>query len=304
MIPKHVISANDFDRKALELIFNLTDRIKAGKYDKKSLDGKIMATLFYEPSTRTRLSFETAMIRLGGRVISTENAGEFSSAAKGETLEDTIRVVDSYSDIIVLRHFKVGASERAAKYSKVPIINGGDGNGEHPTQALLDLYTIFSRLKKTDITITMVGDMLNGRTIHSLSYLLLLYKKIRLIYVSPKGLAVPKTLRNLLTGKKAYFEETEDFKKGLTEADVVYMTRIQKERFSNQNEYKKYLGKYILDKAMLKFLKRNAIIMHPLPRVNEITRDVDRDKRAIYFEQAQNGVFVRMALLMLLFDNR
>ena len=298
----HIISARQFATKTLAKLFALTDQIKKGQYPKQALAGKIMASLFYEPSTRTRLSFESAMIRLGGRVISTENAGEFSSAAKGETLEDTIRVVEGYADVIIIRHFRACASEIAAKFSKVPIINAGDGNGEHPTQALLDIYTIFSKFPDPNFTITMVGDLSNGRTIHSLGYLLSLYPKIKMVFVSPKALTIPQSLRNHLRQKRINFQEVEDFKKGILAADVIYQTRIQKERFKSEKEYKKYFGKYILDKNALDYIKKSARIMHPLPRVNEITQDVDSDPRAIYFEQAQNGLFVRMALLLLLFD--
>lgn len=300
---EHIISARQFDKNSLQKIFTLANQIKAKNYDKNLLAGKIMATLFYEPSTRTRLSFESAMIRLGGRVISTENAGEFSSAAKGETLEDTIRIVNSYSDLIVLRHPKSGASEKASKFSKVPIINAGDGEGEHPTQALLDVYTIFSKIKKEKFTVAMVGDLLNGRTVHSLSYLLSLFPKIKMIFISPKTLAIPKVLNSYLTEKKIEFTQSEDLVNNLKVTDVVYMTRIQKERFKSLKEYKRYFGRYILDRKTIKSLSANSIIMHPLPRVNEISPEVDQDRRAIYFEQAQNGVFVRMALLTMIFDN-
>lgn len=299
---KHIISARQFDKKSLQKIFALTDKIKSKKYNPGLLSGKIMATLFYEPSTRTRLSFESAMIRLGGKVISTENAGEFSSAAKGETLEDTIRVINSYADLIVLRHPKPGASEIAAKYSTVPIINAGDGEGEHPTQALLDAYTIFSRIKSNHLTISLVGDLKFGRTIHSLSYLMSLYPKIKMIFVSPKSLALPQKFKDDLFKKSINFEETEDFTDALSKTDVVYMTRIQKERFKDKESYRQYFGKYIIDKNVSVFLKKNAFIMHPLPRVNEISADLDRDPRSIYFEQARNGVYTRMALLMILFD--
>ena len=299
---KHIISARQFNQKTLERIFALSDKIKAGRFNKNALTGKILVSLFYEPSTRTRFSFESAMLHLGGKVLSTENASEFSSTAKGETLEDTIRVVNGYGDIIVIRHFNTGASELAAKFSKVPIINAGDGNGEHPTQALLDLYTIFSRFKKPSFTITMVGDLLNGRTIHSLSYLLSLYPKIKIIFVSPKALRIPDSLREYLKRAKVNFEEGESFKYGLTSADILYQTRVQKERFANQTDYQKYSGMFIIDKNHLKYLKKNTVIMHPLPRVNEIAPEVDEDPRAIYFEQAANGVFVRMALLLSLFD--
>ncbi len=299
---KNIISAKQFDKLTIEEIFRRVDQIKSGKYDNNVMSGKIMSTLFYEPSTRTRLSFESSMLRLGGGVISTESAAEFSSASKGETLEDTIRVVNAFSDVIVLRHFAAGASEIAQRYSRVPIINAGDGNGEHPSQALLDLYTIFSKFSDKDITVAMVGDLLNGRTIHSLSVLLSLYPKIRLIYVSPQALAIPKSLKTFLKNKKIKFSETLDLDAALKNADVIYQTRIQKERFKNETDYIKFKGLYILDKNSLKHLKKKAVIMHPLPRVNEITSDVDKDPRAIYFEQVQNGLYVRMSLLLYLFD--
>lgn len=261
-----------------------------------------MATLFYEPSTRTRLSFESAMQRLGGAVISTENAGEFSSAAKGETLEDTIRIVNGYADVIVLRHFSEGASLVASNYSNVPIINAGDGKGEHPTQALLDLYTIKSKFTSLDITISMVGDLLNGRTVHSLSYLLSLYKNPKLIFVSPKALQIPAELKKHLIGKKVNFTQSEDLNYALKNSDVIYQTRVQKERFQNTGDYQKFKNLLTIDKQSLKLMKKNAIIMHPLPRVGEISSNVDSDPRAFYFKQAQNGLFVRMALLVDLFD--
>ena len=299
---RHIISARQFDTKTLQKLFSLTDKIKAGNYNKKVLSGKIMATIFYEPSTRTRLSFESAMIRLGGSVIATENAADFSSAIKGETLEDTIRIASGYSDVIVLRHHSPGASQTAAKYAKVSIINAGDGTGEHPTQALLDLYTIFSKFKKTNITVAMMGDLLNGRTIHSLSRLLILYPKIKQILISPKALVIPNDLREELKIKHINFTELEDLAKGVREADVIYQTRIQKERLKSVRVYKKYFGKYVINNNSLKYMKKTAVIMHPLPRVNEITPDVDADKRALYFQQAQNGLYVRMALLLFLFD--
>ncbi len=298
----HIISASQFDNKFIKELFSITDRIKNGQFNPNSLKGKIMATIFYEPSTRTRLSFESAMLRLGGQIISTENAGEFSSAAKGETLEDTVRILNSYCDVIVLRHFNKGASQTASEYSKVPVVNAGDGNGEHPTQALLDLYTIFSKFKKTDITITMVGDLLNGRTIHSLSYLLSLYSGVSLNFVSPKQLSIPQNLKNHLKKAHIRFSESEDLQTALSTSDVIYMTRIQKERFKSATQYKKYFGKYILNRSSLEKMKEKAIIMHPLPRVNEIAPEIDTDPRSIYFEQAENGVHIRCALLIYLFD--
>lgn len=296
---KHIISAKQFDTKTLENIFSLTDKIKKGNYE-QSLNGKIMATLFYQPSTRTRLSFESAMIRLGGSTVTTENATEFSSAIKGETLQDSIRIVNFYSDIIVIRHPESGIADLAAKYSKVPIINAGDGVGEHPTQALLDLYTIFSKFKSHDITVAICGDHANYRPHHSLSYLLSLYPQVKIIYVSPKRLSMPQELKRHLIKRKTKFTETEDFQTAISNADVIYQGRIPKEYLGK--DYKKYIGKYILDKVALKFIKKSAVIMHPLPRAGEITPDVDNDPRAIYFEQAQNGLYVRMALLQYLFD--
>lgn len=299
---KHILSARQFDKKTLENLFNLADQIRKGKFDKNALSGKIMASLFYEPSTRTRLSFESAMQRLGGRIISTENASEFSSAAKGETLEDTIRVIGAYCDVIVLRHILPGASQTAAKYARVPIINAGDGEGEHPTQALLDLYTIFSKIEKRNLTVAMVGDLKFGRTVHSLSYLLSLYPNVKLIFVSPKFLTIPDPLKSGLKKASLNFEEVEDLRYALKICDVCYMTRIQKERFKNTAQFSKYFGQYILDKNNLKFLKKEAIIMHPLPRVNEISKEVDFDRRAIYFDQVENGIYIRMAILLSLFD--
>lgn len=297
---KHIVSAKQFDTKSLQDIFSQSDKIKAGKYNKKALEGKIMATLFYQPSTRTRLSFESAMLKLGGATITTENAAEFSSAIKGETLEDTIRIVNFYSDVIVIRHPKSGTADLAAKYSEVPIINAGDGVGEHPTQALLDMYTIRSRFKSNHFKIAICGDHAHYRPTHSLSYLLSLYPSVEIIYISPKILAVPSDIKNLLKRNKIRFTETENFDEGIASADVIYQTRIPKEYLGH--DYKKYLGKYILDKNSLKKIKKSAIILHPLPRVNEIAKEVDNDPRAIYFEQAKNGLYIRMALLLYLFD--
>ncbi len=299
-----VISAKQFDKKTLNLIFKSADKIKSGKYRNNLLKGKVMATIFYEPSTRTRFSFESAMLKLGGQVISTENASQFSSVSKGETLEDTIRIVALYSDVIVLRHFMSGASELAVKYSDVPIINAGDGEGEHPTQALYDLYTILTRFKNGKFTISMVGDLTFGRTIHSLSRLLILYPKAKMIFVSPQALKIPDWLRVELKKKKVDFIETEDFKESIKKSDIIYMTRIQKERFKSTSQYQKYFGKYILDKQLLSSLKAKTYIMHPLPRINEIDPEIDNDPRAIYFEEAKNGLFIRMAILKLLFDRK
>src|SRR3990167_6437444 len=297
----HVIAARQFDTATLQKIFNLTDQIKSGKYNKKALDGKIMATLFYEPSTRTRLSFESAMLRLGGQVIGTENAAEFSSAIKGETLEDTIRIINAYCDLIVLRHFASGASDIAAKYSRVPIINAVDGSHEHPTQPLTALYTIFSKLKTPNFTIAMIGDLATYRAVNSLSYFLTLYPDVKFIFVSPKKLSILPELRKRLKETGNSYQETDRLDIALKNADVLYITRIQQERL-NKSDYEQYFGLYTIDKNSLSNMKKDALIMHPLPRINEIAQEVDDDPRAIYFQEAQNGLYIRMALLLFLFD--
>jgi len=297
----HVVRSQQFDRELLSRIFaearEMEEVVRRG--GSNILNGKIMATLFYEPSTRTRFSFETAMTRLGGKVIGTEHAQQFSSVAKGETLEDTIRVIGCYADVIVLRHSESGAAERAAQVSKVPIINAGDGPGQHPTQALLDLYTIEKELGHIDgIKIAMVGDLANGRTVRSLSYLLGKYKNITIYFVAPEVVKMKDDIKDYLKRHNVPFYEEEDLKKVAAEVDVIYQTRIQKERFGDRIEdYEKARGVYIIDHEILKVMQPHAIIMHPLPRVDEIKPEVDEDPRAAYFRQAQNGLYIRMALL-------
>jgi aspartate carbamoyltransferase catalytic subunit len=268
-----------------------------------SMQGKILASLFYEPSTRTRFSFESAMIRLGGNVITTENAREFSSAAKGETLEDSIAVVNYYADVIVMRHYEMGASERASSVSNIPIINAGDGPGQHPTQALLDLYTIERELGSIEgTTIAMVGDLKNGRTVRSLSYLLGKYKNIKIIFVSPQDLSMSADILEYLTKHDVAYEQVENLESILGRVDVVYQTRIQKERFPDTESYERYKGKYVITLKQVDMMKSNAIIMHPLPRVDEIAPEVDSSPRAVYFKQAKYGLLIRMALLRYVFD--
>ena len=292
----HVIESQQFDRKALEKLFRIADCFE--KKHGVPLHGKIMASLFYEPSTRTRFSFESAMLRLGGSVITTENAKEFSSVSKGETLEDSIRVVSGYADVIVLRHDEEGSAKRASIVSDVPVINAGDGSGQHPTQALLDLYTIRRELGKVDgIRIAFVGDLKHGRTIRSLAYLLGKFKKVKIDFVSPKGLRVGADIKEYLDRHGVYYEETENLDPVITEVDVFYQTRIQKERFKNPKEYTKFKGCYRIDLALVKRMKRKSIIMHPLPRVDEIATEVDTSTKAVYFKQARYGLLVRMALL-------
>lgn len=270
----------------------------------ETLRGKIVATLFYEPSTRTRLSFESAALQLGASVITTENAREFSSAAKGETLEDTMRVVGKYADAIVLRHFDTGAADRAAQASSVPIINAGDGAGQHPTQALLDLFTIQREIGKIDgISIVFVGDLLYGRTVHSLTYLLTKFKVKKIYFVAPKEVAMRKDILTYLRKKQVDFEEREDVLGVLSKVDVVYQTRIQKERFGDRADvYEKVAGKYVLDRSWMRKMKKRSVVLHPLPRVGEIDPEVDSDLRAGYFRQVENGLYVRMVLLKMILE--
>jgi aspartate carbamoyltransferase catalytic subunit len=265
----------------------------------KLLDGCIMASLFYEESTRTRFSFETAMHRLGGSVISTENARQFSSVSKGETLEDTIRIMNGYADVIVMRHYESGAARRAADISRVPIVNAGDGTGQHPTQAFLDLYTIEKELGGIDnLSIAVVGDLANGRTVRSLCYLLAKYRNVRVYMVAPEVVRMREDIKEYLSRHDVRWTEESDLREIVGEIDVLYQTRIQKERFGDRTEdYLSARGVYVVDRELLKSLRSDAIVMHPLPRVDEITVDVDGDPRAAYFRQAQNGVFIRMALL-------
>lgn len=302
---QHILRAQQFDRKTIEKIFSLAKKIQEGKREdfQEVLRGKVIATLFYEPSTRTRLSFETAGLRLGVSIISTENAREFSSASKGETLEDTIRVVGKYADAIVLRHFETGAAEVASRVSAVPILNAGDGAGQHPTQAMLDLYTIQREIGKIDgLTIAFVGDLLYGRTVHSLTYLLTKFKVKKIYFIAPKEVGIRKDILAYLRKKHVAFEEREDALGILSKVDVVYQTRIQKERFGDRADvYARVSGKYIFDKGWMKRMKKKSVVLHPLPRVGEINPEVDSDSRAGYFRQVENGLYVRMALLIFVF---
>lgn len=306
-----VIEAQQFDRQVLNEIFEVAQEMEAverGSHGFRSrvLEGYLMATLFYEPSTRTRLSFEAAMRRLGGEVLTTENAREFSSAAKGETLEDTIRTVEGYSDIIVLRHFESGAARRAAATAEIPVINAGDGPGQHPTQALLDVYTIKREIGRLDgIKLGLVGDLANGRTVRSLAYLIAKYQNIKIYFVSPDVVKMKDDIKEYLTSQGVEWEESSDLLEVASRCDVIYQTRIQKERFGERiDHYEAARGKYIVDKKVLGVLPRHAVIMHPLPRLDEITVDVDSDPRAAYFRQAKNGLYIRMALLKLLLVGR
>src|SRR6478735_238395 len=297
---RHVVAVSQFSRNDLETIFAHADAMRVLPRGADRLKGQILATIFYEPSTRTRLSFESAMLRLGGGVVSTENAKEFSSAIKGETVEDTIRIVESYADAIVIRHYDRGAAARAAAVSPVPILNAGDGPGEHPTQALLDLYTIQHELGRIDnLRIALVGDLRYGRTARSLALLSRLTTGVELIFVSPPQVPMGDDIRAALDTAGIPYRDEPNLAKVLPDVDVVYQTRVQKERFASEDEYRAAKGTYILDRSMYDRLNPNAVVMHPLPRVDEITTEVDSDPRSAYFRQARNGVFVRMALLNL-----
>ncbi len=293
---QHLVKSQQFDRKTIQKLFDSADTLQHGGDD--SLKGKIIASLFYEPSTRTRFSFESAAMRLGGNVLTTENARDFSSAAKGETLEDTIRIVDNYADAIVLRHYEAGASERAAAVSEVPILNAGDGAGQHPTQGLLDLYTIQREIGRIDgIHIAIVGDLKHGRTVRSLAYLLGKYDNIHMTLISPPELSFGSDIKTYLKKHNVAFSEESDLASVMKEADVIYQTRIQKERFDDPEEYARLKGSFVITRALADSMKKGAIIMHPLPRVDEIEPDVDHSEHAAYFQQAGYGVLVRMAIL-------
>ena len=300
---KHLIESQQLDIETIFTIFKRADELKNSTV--KPLTGKILATLFYEPSTRTRLSFESAMLRLGGYVISTENAKEFSSAIKGESLQDTIRIVSSYADIIVLRHFEEGSSKIAASVSSIPIINGGDGGGQHPTQALLDLYTIWKEIGRVDnIVIAMVGDLKYGRTVRSLCYLLGKFRNVKIIFISPENFSIKDDIKEYLKRHDIKFEEQTDLNKHLPCVDVAYMTRIQEERVSAE-EYQNIKIVYKITKENLNLLKENARLLHPLPHVGEIDLPIEieqTDRRVAYFRQAENGLYIRMALLSYLLE--
>lgn len=296
---KHLVSTSQLSRADADAILAKTKDMEAILKQGQSdlLSGCILASLFYEPSTRTRLSFETAMHRLGGRVVSAEGL-QFSSLYKGESIEDTMMMAGQYADVIVMRHPEKGSAAIAASAAPVPFINAGDGPGEHPTQALLDLYTIQKERGKIEgLHIAMVGDLKFGRTVHSLSTLLSLFPGVHFTFIAPKELPMPEKVTSLLKEKNLQFTETTDIKAGL-DADILYVTRVQKERFSDPTEYERLKLAYVITADLLK--GHDVTVMHPLPRVGEITTDVDPLPNAAYFRQARNGVPVRMALLAML----
>ena len=306
---RSIISVQDLDRAEIELVLQEAQRyqqcLQTG-HRFRTLGGYVLATLFFEPSTRTRLSFESAMHRLGGSVISTPDGRHTSSAVKGETIADTIRTVVSYADVIVQRHPSLGSAgeaARAARRSGIPVINAGDGAGEHPTQALLDLYTIQQERGSLDgLNVALVGDLKHGRTVHSLLKALCLWN-VNVTLVSPESLHMPTDLVAQLRANGAHINETDSLERAARAADVIYMTRIQKERFADHSDYEALKGSFVIDAP---FMRRHPQItlMHPLPRVDEIAADVDDFENAAYFRQAQNGLYVRMAVLALVFGHR
>jgi aspartate carbamoyltransferase len=298
---KDIISVKQFGRDDLEYVFGVAHEMRGmveriGTFD--LLKGKILANLFYEPSTRTSSSFTAAMERLGGSVIPI-NEVRYSSVSKGESLPDTVRTLECYADVIVLRHPETGSAAIAARAARKPVINAGDGVGEHPTQALLDTFTIFEELSAGSVdgmTVTMLGDLKYGRTVHSLARLLSLYK-VKINYVSPEILRMPREVMEEVGAKGIGQAEFNSLEQVLPETDVLYVTRVQKERFEDPAEYEKVKGAYVIDPQIMKTAKQNMIVMHPLPRVGEISVDFDEDPRAAYFRQMEYGLYVRMALL-------
>ena len=298
---RHLMNPLDFSVEELNNLFDLANDIEKdpAKYA-HACEGKKLATCFYEPSTRTRLSFEAAMLNLGGKVLGFSDAGS-SSASKGESVSDTIRIISCYADICAMRHPKEGAPMVAACHSGIPVINAGDGGHQHPTQTLTDLLTIRSlKGRLSNFTIGLCGDLKFGRTVHSLINALIRYPDIRFVFISPPELKVPDYITDMLTEKGIAFEEVIRLEDSMPQLDLLYMTRVQKERFFNEEDYVRLKDFYILNKEKLEAAKPDMLILHPLPRVNEISVEVDEDPRAVYFKQAQYGVYVRMALILTL----
>lgn len=293
---RNLIEANDFSLAEIDDLLKFAVKVITREKDYSDLcKGNLIATLFYEPSTRTKFSFESAILRLGGQVIGFADAMT-SSVSKGESLIDTIQTVSCYADLIIMRHPKEGAPKLASKYSKVPIINGGDGGHQHPTQTLTDLLTIH-QLKGTisNFTIGLCGDLKFGRTTHSLTKILLQYPGINFVFISPEELRIPDYIKNEIGNNR--FQETYSLENSIDKLDILYMTRIQKERFFSEEEYLRLKDSYILDNNIMRKAKDDMIVMHPLPRVNEIAVEVDQDERAVYFKQAKYGMYIRMALI-------
>ncbi len=301
---RHLLSPLDFSVEELDKLLELAGDIERNpdKY-KEACKGKKIATLFYEPSTRTRLSFEAAMLNLGGSVLGFSSASS-SSAAKGESVSDTIRMISCYADICAMRHPKEGAPLVASAKSSIPVINAGDGGHQHPTQTLTDLLTIKSlKGRLSDLTIGLCGDLKFGRTVHSLISALVRYTGVKFVLISPEELRIPEYIReDVLTANNVPFKEVRKLEDALPELDILYMTRVQRERFFNEEDYVRLKDSYILDKQKMTYAAENMLILHPLPRVNEISVEVDDDPRAAYFKQVQYGVYVRMALILTLLE--
>jgi len=300
---RHLMSPLDFTTKELDALFDLANDMEQNraKYA-HACDGLKLATCFYEPSTRTRLSFEAAMLNLGGQVLGFSDAGS-SSASKGESVSDTIRVISCYADICAMRHPKEGAPMVAAGHSSIPVINAGDGGHQHPTQTLTDLLTIRSlKGRLSNLTIGLCGDLKFGRTVHSLIHALTRYDNIHFIFISPEELRVPDYITEMLREKEIGYEEVIRLEDRIGDLDLLYMTRVQRERFFNEEDYVRLKDFYILNKTKMELAKEDMLVLHPLPRVNEISVEIDDDPRAVYFKQAQYGVYVRMALIYTLLE--
>ena len=302
---QHLIDLNDFPvawwKKLIELGENINnDPVKYAH----ECEGKVMATLFYEPSTRTQMSFQTAMLRLGGRIIGFDNPAN-SSVAKGETIKDTTKIVSSYADILVIRHPVAGAAKAASLTADCPVINAGDGGHLHPTQTLTDLLTLKIEKKRlSGLTIGMCGDLINGRTVHSLCKALSMLENNKFIFISTPKLKMPVYIKDIIKANGSTYEEVHTLEEAMDKLDVLYMTRIQQERFDSEEEYLAQKNTYVLDKKKMQLARQDMIVMHPLPRVDEITVEVDEDPRAMYFTQAKYGVFARMALIMMMLDGK
>jgi len=296
---KHLIDAMDFSIEELEEIFKLSNEIISNEKEFSHIcEGRLLATLFYEPSTRTRLSFESAMLRLGGKVMGFSEPGS-SSASKGESIADTIRVISCYADIAAMRHPKEGAPKIAAMYSNIPVINAGDGGHQHPTQTLTDLLTVKSiKGRLSNLKIGCCGDLKFGRTVHSLIKAMSRYKNNSFTLISPEELKIPNYLKKELNSKNVKYEETKNLEDSIESLDILYMTRVQRERFFNEEDYIRLKDSYILDKGKISRAAKDMIVLHPLPRVNEISYEIDKDPRAYYFKQAKYGMYVRMALMI------
>ena len=299
---KHVVASQQFTLPLLMDLFRRSQGMQriVARGGTLEYQNKILATLFYKPSTRTRFSFEAAMYRLGGRVLSTEQAGAFSSEIAGEQIEDSIRIIANYSDVIVVRHPETGGAERAARVSPIPIINAGDGDGgQHPTQALLDLYTIYRERPLVGLSVAIIGELDRGRTARSLAYLLAKFDRVKIFFVSPPELQMKPDILEYLDEHGVCYELETDVDRVIGEVDVVYQTRIRPERLTDMQ----IVRRYVIDPTVLRKMKRDALILHPLPRTAELDKSVDDDPRAVYFRQAANGLYVRMALLTMLLDN-